>query len=232
MSTVTRAAGRPAQFGVDDILRVGRDLGMGGLTMKAVSAGLGVTSPALYRYVDGRRGLERLVGESILAELRVRDEPTHGTERHLLSFALQLRAFIHAHPGMARYLQVRFPRGAAGRRVIADRVEALARRGYTADAATIVSGAVASMAIALAASEETSVAAGEEDTGGYRRAGPRHSTRGERAGLSEVAPKRVGDREYVGLLLAGTIRGLLQVAPPGRPVAQVVADLAAAEAEL
>ncbi|WP_443611852.1 hypothetical protein [Acrocarpospora catenulata] len=64
--------GRPPRIDLDDIVRAGRELGLSGLSVKAVAARLGVTSTALYRYVGGRWDLDRLVGESILAELELR----------------------------------------------------------------------------------------------------------------------------------------------------------------
>ena len=48
---------------------MGRDLGMRRLSINGVAARLGVSATALYRHVEGRWELERLVGESLLAEL-------------------------------------------------------------------------------------------------------------------------------------------------------------------
>ncbi|MEU1811537.1 hypothetical protein O7622_10395 [Micromonospora sp. WMMD1076] len=227
--------GRTPRISTDDVVRVGRGLGLNAVSVKAVAAGLGVTPAALYRHVKGRWDLERLVGESILAELRLRDDPRHGLEPHLLSFALQLRAFALAHPGLARYMQLLFPRGAAGRRVLTDEVEALVRRGYTPDAAIVVSGAVASLTIAMAASEEQSALAEREDGDGFDRE-RRAATLGVEiddglAPAHAVLPQ-VERAEYVRLVLTGAIRGLLGAAPPGRPVADIRADLARTEREL
>ncbi|MFC7109128.1 TetR/AcrR family transcriptional regulator [Nonomuraea rubra] len=106
-----RIGGRPRQIETADIVRAGRELGLRDLSMNAVAARLGVSSTALYRHVDGRWELERLVGESILAGLDFHDDPAHGPVRHLLSFALELRGFILRHPGLAAYVQTLFPRG-------------------------------------------------------------------------------------------------------------------------
>lgn len=93
MSTVTsRVGGRPALIAVDDVVRVGRELGLRRLSVNAVAARLGVSATALYRHVESRWELERLVGESLLAELELRDDPDDGIEGHLLSFGLQPRA--------------------------------------------------------------------------------------------------------------------------------------------
>ncbi|GAA1013142.1 TetR family transcriptional regulator [Acrocarpospora pleiomorpha] len=229
MTASARVGGRRPQICVDDIVRVGRELGMAALSVKAVAAELGVTATALYRYVEGRRGLERLVGESILADLDLHDTPGHDIERHLLSFALQLRAFTLTHPGMARYLQLLFPRGDGGRRLLTAEVEALVRRGYSPDAAVVLSGAVASLTIAVAASEEHGVAAEREDAGDLdreRQAAIAGLAVDEQLAAAHVALPPVHRQEYVRLLLTGAIRGLVQAAPPGRPVTRIIADLA------
>lgn len=137
-----RTGGRPRQIVVEDIVRVGRALGMRRLSLHAVAAELGVSTTALYRHVDGRWGLERLVGESLLSDVRLHDDPAHDTVKHLLSFGLQLRDFILDHPGFAGYLQTLFPRGAGGRRLLADEVTALGRRGYAPEAAIVLGSAV------------------------------------------------------------------------------------------
>ncbi|MFI5564907.1 TetR/AcrR family transcriptional regulator [Amycolatopsis japonica] len=222
--------GRPAMVAVDDIVRAGRELGMRGLSVKAVAVRLGVTATALYRHVDGRWGLERLVGESILAELQLRDDPRHDLERHLLSFALQMRAFMLEHPGLAGYLQLLFPRGDGGQRLLNIEVDALVRRGYETGAAIVLSGAVASMTIAMTASEENSAAAEEADGDGLdreREAVRDRLSRDDRLAEPSAALPQVPRPEYVRLLLTASIRGLVGSCPPGRPVAEMVADLAA-----
>ncbi|GAA4208482.1 TetR family transcriptional regulator [Streptosporangium oxazolinicum] len=235
MASTARSGGRTPRIGTRDIVRAGRALGMSELSVKAVAAELGVTAAALYRHVDGRWGLERLVGESILADLVLHDDPRHGLEPHLLSFASQLRAFTLDHPGMARYLQVLFPRGEAGRQVLSAEVEALIRRGYTPEGAVVVSGAVASLTIAMAASEEYGVAMEREDAGGLdreRRAATAGVELDEGLGAAHAVLPQMGRPEYVRLVLTGAIRGVLGVAPPGRPVADVIADLATTQKEL
>ncbi|MBB5850701.1 TetR/AcrR family transcriptional regulator [Amycolatopsis umgeniensis] len=222
--------GRPARIGMDDILRAGRELGMRGLSVKAVAARLGVTATALYRHVDGRWGLERLVGESILAELRLRDDPGHGLEQHLLSFALQMRAFVLEHPGLVAYLQLLFPRGDGGQRLLNAEVDALVRRGYEPGAAIVLSGAVASLTIAMTASEENSMTAEESDGDGLdreRQAVRERLSRDDRLAEPSAALPQVPRPEYVRLVLTASIRGLIGSCPPGRPVVEMVADLAA-----
>ncbi|MGZ4514912.1 MAG: TetR/AcrR family transcriptional regulator [Mycobacterium sp.] len=233
MRTVApRQDGRPPLITLDDVIAIGRDLGMRRLSINAVAARLGVSATALYRHIDGRWELERLVGESLLAELDLRDDPSADTERHLLSFALQLQDFTAEHPGLASYLQVLFPRGDAGRRLLAAEVEALSRRGYSTDAAMVVSSAVATLAISLAAREENNAnATGGDQAGGFaeeRDAVADGLSDDPRLGAAWAGLPQASSSEFVRLLLAASIRGLVALIPPGRPFAEVVAELSAA----
>lgn len=195
--------------------------------MNAVAERLGVSSTALYRHVDGRWSLERLVGESILADLRLSDDPAHDTAQHLLSAGLQLRSFILRHPGLAAYVQTLFPRGESGRRLLVAETEALGRRGYAPDAAIVLSSAVASIAIGYAAAEELQ----------RERAEGRHAQ--EQDALAAIlTDARLGDAhralpdidadEYVRLWLGAVVRAFVDAAPAGRPLTEIRAALAAA----
>ncbi|WP_095407028.1 TetR/AcrR family transcriptional regulator [Mycobacterium talmoniae] len=230
MQTVAaRVGGRPPLIAVDDIVRAGRELGMRRLSVNAVAARLGVSATALYRHVEGRWELERLVGESLLAELDLRDDPDADTEQHLLGFGLQLCEFAAAHPGLASYLQVLFPRGEAGARLLADEVDALGRRGYPADAAVVLASAVATLAISLAArDDDTAEATGGDDAGGFAverdAAADRLAADGTLGPTRAALPQLPGD-EFRRLLLIASIRGLVAAIPPDRPIVDVVADL-------
>lgn len=234
MQTVaSRQGGRPPLIALEDIVRAGRELGLRRLSINAVAARLGVSPTALYRHVEGRWDLERLVGERLLTELNLHDDPTADTEQHLLSLALQLRDFTAEHPGLASYLQVLFPRGEAGARLLAGEVEALSRRGYGADAAMVLSSAVATLAISLAAREENNADA----TGGDQAdefAAERDAVADRLAvnpqlGAAHVGLPQVSSTEFIRLLLAASIRGLVAVLPPGRPVGEFMAELTAGE---
>jgi AcrR family transcriptional regulator len=233
MQTVaSRQGGRPALIALDDVIRVGRELGMHRLSVNAVAARLGVSATALYRHVEGRWELERLVGESLLAELELRDDPAADTETHLLSLGLQLHDFAAAHPGLASYLQVLFPRGDSGTRLLACEVEALGRRGYSADAAMVLSSAVATLAISLAAREQSNTDATYGDqAGGFaveRDAAAERLATDAQLGAAHVGLPQVSAMEFVRLLLAASIRGLVAVMVPGRPIDEVVAQFSAA----
>ncbi|WP_293348792.1 TetR/AcrR family transcriptional regulator [Mycobacterium sp.] len=225
----SRQGGRPPLITLDDVVAIGRDLGMRRLSINAVASRLGVTATALYRYVEGRWDLERLVGESLLAELDLRDDPTADTAEHLLSFAVQLRDFTAGHPGLATYLQVLFPRGDAGRRLLAAEVAALSRRGYSAEAAILLSSAVATLVISLAAREESNAGAtgGDHATGfeAERDAIADRLAGDPQLGAAHGCVSQVSNAEFVRLLLAASIRGLVTMTAPGRPIDEVVAEL-------
>lgn len=197
------------------------------LSINAVAAQLGVSATALYRHVESRWALERLVGESLLAELELHDDPAHDIETHLLSFGLQLWRFTTANPGLAAYMQILFPRGDAGLRLLVAEVDALNRRGYAEDAAMVLSSAVAVLAINLAVQEDNSSTAtggdqasrfaAERDDAAQRLA--RHSRL--QAALTEWPA--MSSTQHVRLLLAASTRGLVAEIPPGRPVKEVLA---------
>lgn len=233
-NTVVQVGGRPSQIDRDDIARAGRELGMHQLSVKAVAARLGVTPTALYRHVDGRWGLERLVGDSLLADLQLCDDPDHDTPRQLLAYAEQLRRFVVARPGLAAHLQTLFPRGDQGVRLLAEEVQALTRRGYHRDAAVVLAGAVGSLAIGFAAMQEQRSEAGRADGPGYARAIDDVLSRihqDEELGAAHDALPTITDDDYGRMLLAASIRGIVAVAPPGRPVGEFLAELSAAGAD-
>ncbi|WP_199423503.1 TetR/AcrR family transcriptional regulator [Actinotalea solisilvae] len=82
--------------------------GLDGLTMQAVAARVGVRAPSLYKHVQGRDDLVRLVTEAAVIELAGRMEAAapEGTEPRaaLHAAARALRAFGHARPGAFRLI--------------------------------------------------------------------------------------------------------------------------------
>ncbi|TDD57970.1 hypothetical protein E1263_21140 [Kribbella antibiotica] len=224
-----KTGGRQAQIGLADIEREGLRLGLASLTVNGVATALGVTPTALYRHVDGKLGLETLVGEAVLAELRIADDPADDLEKHLLSFSQQLRNFVLDRPGLAAYLQSLFPRGAAGLRLQRDAIEALGRRGYGAAGAVMLSGTVASLAINLTAAEE--------------RHRPYHDGPHQRelekvyallAADEVLAPVHaelpaISSGDYFLMVMTACIRGLTTAAPPDRSVAEILTGLGLAD---
>lgn len=219
--------GRPRAIEAEDIVRAGRELGLRGLSLNAVARRLGVSSTALYRHVDGRWELERMVGESILADLELVDDPAQNTVEHLLSTALQLRAFALRHPGLAAYVQTLFPRGESGRRLLAGEAAALGCRGYAPDAAIVLASAVASVAIGYAAAEDVQRERADDREAHLQNAVAAILADGVLGEAHRALPEIDAD-EYVRLWLGATVRAFVEAAPPGRSTTQIMAALDAA----
>lgn len=224
---MARVGGRPRQIETEDIVRAGREIGLHELSLSAVASRLGVSSTALYRHVDGRWGLESIVGESILGDLDLVDDPAHNTSQLLLSFGMQLRSFILENPGLAAYVQTLFPRGQSGRHLLAVVAHSLAQRGYATDAAIVLSAAVASVAIGYAASEDIQRqrAEGRDQQEQTALAELREDPQlGEAAwGLPDI-----DSDEYVRLWLGAVVRAFVDAAPPGRSPEEIREALDAA----
>ncbi|OMB98687.1 TetR family transcriptional regulator [Mycobacterium sp. NS-7484] len=224
-----RVGGRPPLIALSDIVTAGRDLGMRNLSINGVAAKLGVSATALYRHISGRWELERLVGESLLAELELVDDPARSVEEHLLAFGVSLHGYALGHPGLATYMQVLFPRGEAGARLLADQIAALGRRGYTAEAAALLSSSVAVLAIGLAAQHELKAEASGGDDGFVTERDAAAERLADDAALGPVhaAGTQLRSPQYLEFLMNALIRGLLTSVAPGRPITDIVAELTA-----
>jgi AcrR family transcriptional regulator len=217
-----RLGGRPAQISLEDIERAALEIGLSRLTVQGVATALGVTPTALYRHVDGKLGLERLVGEAVLAELQLVDEPADTASEYLLSLAHQMRTFTLAHPGMTAYLQSIFPRGESGARLMRSGIESLVRRGYTPDVAGVMCSGVATVAIALAAAEERHEV--------YADSRERTAAEAALASDSVLTASQQGlptiDFDmYFRMVLTAFIQGLTTAAPTGRPLPEILQAL-------
>jgi AcrR family transcriptional regulator len=72
--------------------------GLAGLSMRAVAQELRMSTMALYRYVDDRDELERLVVDHVFQTMEVR-APTEGTwEQRVEEMVLRARGTARAHP--------------------------------------------------------------------------------------------------------------------------------------
>lgn len=220
-----KTGGRRALISLESVVAAGRRIGLVDLTVARVAIELGVSAAAVYRHVSSRLELERLVGEAVLDDLVLADDPAAGTAAHLVGFAGQLRRFTLDHPGTADYLRLLFPRGGSGRRLLDAEVAALGRRGYAPAAAVALSGAVASLALGLTATDEARA---------HRAAGEPEQAQREideaisglaadpvlgaaRSGLPEVGPD-----EFFRIVMTAAVDGLIAHLPPGRPVAELL----------
>lgn len=88
----------PDRTSLDEIVLAARDLleteGLAGLTMNAVALRVGVRAPSLYKRVESRERLIRLVAEATLTEFASRLDGASGAREILDGF----RAFGHERP--------------------------------------------------------------------------------------------------------------------------------------
>lgn len=89
----------PERTTLPAIVATARDLleknGLTGVTMQAVAERVGVRAPSLYKRVEGRDELLRLVAEDAASDLSRRFAATDGT---ITELAHAYRAFARAHP--------------------------------------------------------------------------------------------------------------------------------------
>ena len=106
----------PARTSLEEIVSTGRGLleseGVDGLTMQKVAAKVGVRAPSLYKHLDGRPELIRLIIESVVADLGVTLESAVGGEdprRDLAELAWTFRKFAHSQPESYRLIFAAMP---------------------------------------------------------------------------------------------------------------------------
>lgn len=210
-----RTGGRPASFTVADVVAAGKRIGLNELTMQRVADALGVTTAAIYRHVPSRSALETLVGEAILDELRLTDDPAQPLVPHLVGFALQLRRFTHDHPGTAAYMLRLFPRGQSGIRLMEQELYALGERGYDPAAATVIASGIATLAlgVSVAEQEQAAVAGSEVVEHALTAIAGSALLRQAKAGIPDHTTE-----DYFMLLLTSAAEGLVARLPPGAPI--------------
>ena len=108
----------PARTSVEAIVAAGRRIvegdGLEGLTMARVAEEVGVRPPSLYKRVDGRAALVRLVLEDVLRELAevLEARATTGDPRHdLVAIAHAFRSFARDQPNAYGLVFARLPEG-------------------------------------------------------------------------------------------------------------------------
>src|SRR6187200_2813799 len=96
----------PARTSIEQIVKAGRDIveadGIDGLTMQSIASRVGVRAPSLYKRLQGRNELLRLVANDAAAELtRDLESAAAGKDarRDLANLARTFRRFAHANPG-------------------------------------------------------------------------------------------------------------------------------------
>ncbi len=104
-----RGVGRPSQVSLEQIFAAISAIGLGNLTLQAVAEALGVTSPALYRLVDGREDLiEKYVAE-VMERFPAPAYHGEGWSSWAARYAHALLEMYAAVPGLADYSIRRTP---------------------------------------------------------------------------------------------------------------------------
>ena len=108
----------PARTSTDAIVAAGRAIlntdGLGGLTMQAVAAAVGVRAPSLYKRIENRGALVRLIANDVATELTATLEAAAATgypSANLRAIALAFRSWALAHPEAFHLLFDRLPEG-------------------------------------------------------------------------------------------------------------------------
>lgn len=106
----------PPRTSLDAIVRAGRAVldedGVDALTMQRVAGAVGVRAPSLYKHVQDRDALVRLIAADVVRELGtvVREEAVTGDPgTDLVAIAHAFRRWAHAHPGAFALLFSRMP---------------------------------------------------------------------------------------------------------------------------
>jgi TetR/AcrR family tetracycline transcriptional repressor len=85
--------------------------GVEALTMRALSARLGVVPGALYRHVRGKDQLQDLIVDGVLAEVDCDIDPALPWTEQIKVLAHRLQKVLEDHPGVAGRLKTRDPLG-------------------------------------------------------------------------------------------------------------------------
>jgi AcrR family transcriptional regulator len=132
MTPVAEAKPGRVRLTRDDVvgaaLRLTRDVGLGGLTMRGLADALGVTPMAAYHWVDSKQALIDLVLESVQDEIAAAARSGSWRER-LEQLAAASRSVILSYPGVATAL-LAGPAGPRARALMAEALDLLREAGY------------------------------------------------------------------------------------------------------
>lgn len=89
----------PSSIAAAALAVIDRD-GLGGLSMRAVAAELGLTAMSLYRYLEGRDELEALVVDAVHRDIDLELSPRAGWRRRVVTLVERAREAMRAHPSV------------------------------------------------------------------------------------------------------------------------------------
>ncbi|WP_460902745.1 TetR/AcrR family transcriptional regulator [Paraburkholderia jirisanensis] len=80
--------------------------GLSALSMRTVAAELGVGAMSLYRYVEDREAMERLVVDEVLASVETESGLATSWDRQIAQLAARIRNAVGAHPSIVPLLML------------------------------------------------------------------------------------------------------------------------------
>jgi AcrR family transcriptional regulator len=124
-----------ARFTVSDIAATALEIvdrdGLGGLSMRTLAAALGTGPMTLYNYVSDRAGLEMLVAEAVIADVKV-PEPSDNWRDDVRAIAMAMWETMRRHPNAVPLVLTRRTVSASSY-LGADRLIAALQRGGLAE---------------------------------------------------------------------------------------------------
>ena len=115
-----RGGTQPSPLSLDDVMDAAMAItergGLDSLTVKAVADELGVTSPAVYHYVDGKQALVERVCERVTRQVDLTVDPALAWDDQIVSIIVGMHHAFALHPGVgAKALSITGPAPAAKR---------------------------------------------------------------------------------------------------------------------
>ncbi len=177
-------------------MRVTKEVGLDGLTMRALAGELGVTPMALYHHVPNKDALLQLVADTVIDEVDVPPPEVGPWDVRLTVLARDLRARVSAFPGVGAYLLGSDVLTPGTDRLVAGAIAMLVSAGFTEHDAALAFTAVHNYLLGRLSVEAT--------LRGARLA----RLRARRAGTPEPPGARLPADEYFEFGLAALLRGL------------------------
>jgi AcrR family transcriptional regulator len=149
--------GRPAKFTHAQLqsaaLRLLDEQGLAGLSMRSLATELGTGAMTLYNYVPQREGLDLLVIEAVIAEVRWDRDPFADWKDEVRAIASALWRAVRAHPNAIPLILTRRSRAPAMFEVTEALLTALARSGRSGADLLVAFRAVSALVMGLAQAE-------------------------------------------------------------------------------
>ncbi|ASO20587.1 AcrR family transcriptional regulator [Actinoalloteichus hoggarensis] len=188
------AAGLDRAAVVRAALDIAAEGGFASMSMRVLAERLAVTPMAIYRYVENREALNRLVADEAGKLIRPRLDPAAPWHRNARAWAHAQRSGLRRFPGLAAWLTANGPAGEQAYRLLDDLAEGMVRARFDDETAARTCALIMSWVFSRVSVEDAADARA-------RQAMPDRA-RAFVSGLSTVDPARypaaarVGDRFF------------------------------------